>query len=75
MLQLRKELAAAKTDHAKTNLQRQIDATDAQIDKLAYELYGLTEDEIKIVEAEAKISLVGSASEQSSLSQSPWSSE
>lgn len=28
----------------------QIDATDAQIDKLVYELYGLTEGEIKIVE-------------------------
>lgn len=31
-------------------LQRQIEATDKQIDKLAYELYGLTEEEIKIVE-------------------------
>jgi len=30
-------------------LQRQIDATDAQIDALVYELYGLME-EIKIVE-------------------------
>ena len=27
-----------------------IDATDAQIDKLVYELYGLTEKEIGIVE-------------------------
>ena len=32
-------------------LQRRIDATDAQIDKLVYELYGLTEKEIGIVEA------------------------
>jgi hypothetical protein len=32
-------------------IQRQIDATDRQIDKLVYELYGLTEDEIKIVES------------------------
>jgi hypothetical protein len=31
-------------------LQRQIEATDATIDKLVYELYGLTEDEIGIVE-------------------------
>ena len=31
-------------------LQRQIDATNRQIDKLVYELYDLTEDEIKIVE-------------------------
>ena len=29
---------------------RQIDATDRQIDKLVYELYGLTDEEIKIVE-------------------------
>ncbi|MHB8846309.1 MAG: hypothetical protein ACYC7L_16365 [Nitrospirota bacterium] len=36
--------------HEKTALQRQIDATDRQIDQLVYELYGLTEDEIKIVE-------------------------
>ena len=34
----------------KTILQRQIDATDNQIDYLVYELYGLTEEEIKIVE-------------------------
>jgi hypothetical protein len=50
MLDLHKQLAAAKTAHAKTNLQRQIDATDAQIDKLVYELYELTPEEIKIVE-------------------------
>lgn len=31
-------------------LQRQIQATDDQIDRLVFELYGLTEDEIKIVE-------------------------
>jgi hypothetical protein len=31
-------------------LQRQIAATDKQIDALVYELYGLTEDEIRIVE-------------------------
>ena len=29
---------------------RQIAATDKQIDQLVYELYGLTEDEIMIVE-------------------------
>ena len=32
----------------------QIDATDMQIDKLVYELYGLTADEITIVEGSAK---------------------
>ena len=30
--------------------QRQIDATDRQIDQMVYELYGLTEEEIKIIE-------------------------
>jgi len=50
MLSLHKQLTAAKTDHDKTTLQRQIDATDQQIDRLVYELYGLTEEEIKIVE-------------------------
>jgi len=30
------------------------DATDAAIDKLVYELYGLTEEEIAIVEATGK---------------------
>jgi hypothetical protein len=29
---------------------RDIEATDAEIDKLVYELYGLTEEEIRIVE-------------------------
>ncbi len=50
MLTLHKQLHEAKTGHEQTLLQRRIDATDKQIDKLVYELYGLTEDEIKIVE-------------------------
>jgi len=52
MLALHKKLAATKNEHDKTALQRQIDATDKQIDTLVYELYELTEDEIKIVEGE-----------------------
>jgi hypothetical protein len=50
MLELHKQLASARTDHEKTAIQRQIDATDRQIDQLVYELYGLTEEEIKIME-------------------------
>lgn len=50
MLDLHKQLAAAKTPHDKTTIERQIEATDQQIDRLVYELYGLTEDEIRIVE-------------------------
>jgi hypothetical protein len=31
-------------------LKKQIDILDKQIDQLVYELYGLTEEEIKVVE-------------------------
>lgn len=50
LLAFHKQLAAAKIEHEKTALQRQIEATDRQIDAPVYELYGLTEEEIKIVE-------------------------
>lgn len=53
-LDLHKQLAAATGEHERTLLQRQIEATDWQIDALVYELYGLTEEEIRIVEAAAK---------------------
>ena len=32
-------------------VKREIESTDSGIDRLVYELYGLTEDEIKIVES------------------------
>jgi hypothetical protein len=38
-------------------LQRQIDATDREIDTLVYELCGLTEEEIRIVEGTCSIEL------------------
>ena len=47
---LQKARAAAKTPDQKTILQRQIDATDKEIDALVYQLYGLTDEEIAIVE-------------------------
>ena len=50
MLELKKKLADTKAGHEKTLLKRQIEATDRQIDQFVYELYDLTEDEIKIVE-------------------------
>jgi len=49
MLELHKQLSDAKLPQARTVLQRQIDATGRQIDKLVYELYDLTEEEIRIV--------------------------
>jgi len=54
MLDLHKKLADAKVPDDKTRIQRQIDATDKQIDKLVYDLYGLTEEEIQIVEGSVK---------------------
>jgi hypothetical protein len=50
MLQLHRDLAAAKTAHDKTLAERQIAATDKQIDRLVYALYGLTDAEIAVVE-------------------------
>jgi hypothetical protein len=49
MLTLHKQ-AVARTPDDKTRIQRQIDAADQQIDQLVYELYGLTDKEIQIVE-------------------------
>ncbi|MFN8483319.1 MAG: N-6 DNA methylase [Anaerolineae bacterium] len=50
MLRLHKRLAEARTPHEKTALQHQVDALDRQIDALVYALYGLTDEEIRIVE-------------------------
>jgi len=50
MLVLHKQLPQARTPHEQTALERQIEAADRQIDALVYELYGLTEEEIAIVE-------------------------
>ena len=43
MLKLHKDLPKAKTPHEQESLQRQITATDKQIDALVYQLYGLME--------------------------------
>ena len=51
MLSLNKQRAEVKTGHDKTLIERQMEATDEQIDILVYELYGLTEEEIRIVES------------------------
>ena len=42
--------SAASNPERKTRFQREIEAADRQIDQLVYELYGLTEEEIKLVE-------------------------
>ena len=51
LLALHKDLDAAQTPAQRTVIQRQIELTDRRIDQLVYELYGLTDEEIKIVEA------------------------
>ena len=48
MLELHKRLAAASASDREL-YQRQIDATDREIDKLVYELYELTQEEIQVV--------------------------
>ena len=50
MLALHQKLAAATVPPDKELYQRQIEATDRQIDALVYELYELTEEEVEIVE-------------------------
>jgi hypothetical protein len=50
MLDLQQRFAVVKTRHDKAVLSRAIGAADSRIDRLVYELYGLTEKEIHIVE-------------------------
>ena len=50
MLDLNTQLQDVKLEHDKTRLSRQVEETDEAIDALVYELYGLTAEEIKIVE-------------------------
>ncbi len=51
MITLHARLAAEQLPQRREQIQREIDATDRQIDQLVYQLYGLTDEEIAIVEA------------------------
>ncbi len=53
MLELHKRLGQPLPPHEQELLQRRIQTTDRAIDTLVYELYGLTEEEIKVVESSA----------------------
>ena len=53
MMDLHKQLVAGRMPDDRNRVQRQIDATDREIDRLVYDLYGLTEEEIAIVEGRA----------------------
>ena len=57
MLRLKKEHAAAESvlEDRRHALARDIERTDREIDRLVYELYGLTDDEIRIVEGESAV--------------------
>lgn len=50
MLKLQKKYHSTRLEHDKKLYKSQIDLLDKQIDSLVYKLYGLTEEEIKVVE-------------------------
>lgn len=50
LLNLNEQINLIKPSHERSVIERQIDATERKIDKLVYQLYDLTEDEIKIIE-------------------------
>jgi adenine-specific DNA-methyltransferase len=50
MLELNKQAAEAALPFDRERWRRQIEATDREIDALVYELYGLSEEEIKLLE-------------------------
>ena len=52
MLALTPKLRAAKSEQERRTLQNAVTATDRQIDALVYELYGLTPEEIALVEGQ-----------------------
>ena len=50
MLELQKKYHEARMDRDKELYERQIRIVDAQIDRLVYDLYELTEEEVKVAE-------------------------
>ena len=52
MPELQKKYHEARTERNKELYGRQIKIADAQIDKVVYDLYGLTEEEVRVVEGE-----------------------
>ena len=50
MLELHKQKQASASDAARARIEREIHVTDEKIDALVYELYDLTDEEIRIVE-------------------------
>ena len=50
MLELQNKYHGARMERDKELYERQIKRVDAQIDRLVYDLYGLTEEELELVE-------------------------
>jgi Cys-tRNA synthase (O-phospho-L-seryl-tRNA:Cys-tRNA synthase) len=50
MLELQKKYHEARMEIDKGLYERRIRVVDAQIDRLVYDLYGLTDEEVKVVE-------------------------
>ena len=50
ILELHKKRHETRMERDKELYERQIKIVDKQIDRLVYDLYGLTEEEIKVVE-------------------------
>ncbi|MDD5306574.1 MAG: Eco57I restriction-modification methylase domain-containing protein [Deltaproteobacteria bacterium] len=50
MLDLHRKLPETRSDDERTRLERRLAATDQEIDALVYELYGLSKEEIRVVE-------------------------
>jgi len=55
MLELQKKYHDARMERDKELFERQIKMVDTQIDRLVYDLYGLTEEEVKEVEKNLQI--------------------
>lgn len=51
MLHLHERLTKVRTTHEQQTLIRQASALDAQIDATGFELYALTDEEIRLIEA------------------------
>jgi hypothetical protein len=52
MLSLNRQLADAKNPPSETPLRRQLEAADREIDRLVFDLYGLTEEDVRIATGE-----------------------
>ncbi len=59
IMKLNERFVEAAAAQGKVALQRQIDATDRQIDQLVYQLYELTDDEIALVESSSNPKTTG----------------